>query len=73
MDFLNSKLTRYCRVIGEKGTLEMDQSIILYFLEAWRSTIEICEERNENRNDMYIKLQNFKKVSLKKTKTKYKP
>ena len=24
MDFLNSKATRYCRVIGEKGTLILD-------------------------------------------------
>lgn len=75
MDFLNSKLTRYCRVIGEKGTLEMDLiNNSIFFSRLGDQTIEICEERNENRNDMYIKLlKNFKKVSLKKQKPNISP
>ena len=70
MDFLNSKATRYCRVIGEKGTLILDLvNNSISFIKPGEKAKILYKEKNLNQNDMYIKLlKNFKEVSLKKAK-----
>ena len=72
MDFLNSKATRYCRVIGEKGTLILDLvNNSISFIKPGEKAKILYKEKNLNQNDMYIKLlKNFKEVSLKKAKPK---
>ena len=70
MDFLNSKKTRYCRVIGEKGTLILDliEHSISFTKLGGKAKI-LYKEKNIDLNDMYIKLlKNFKEVSLKNSK-----
>jgi predicted dehydrogenase len=70
MDFLNSKVTRYCRVVGEKGTLYLDLiDNSIHFTKLGERAKILYKEKKLDRNDMYIKLlQNFKEVSLKKSK-----
>ena len=70
MDFLNSKTTRYCRVVGERGTLILDLiDHSVSFTKLGGKAKILFQEKNVNRNDMYIKLlKNFKEVALKKSK-----
>lgn len=70
MDFLNSKTTRCCRVVGEKGTLILDLvDHSISFTKLGGKEKILYKEKNPNRNDMYLKLlKNFKEVSLNKSK-----